>query len=274
MTSLSELATTRDLMVNLTLRELRGKYKRSVLGWAWSLLNPLATMVIFSVVFRFFLKVPVPRGDPSGVKVFAFFLLCALLPWNFLANGMTGGMGALITNANLIKKVYFPREVLVAANVASWVVSLLIELAVLAVALMIAGNFVLPCLVGVIVLVAIQTVFVTGIALMLAVLNVYFRDVQHLIGILIQLWFYATPIVYPLSVVPRRAEVLGWDLPLRTLYELNPMVRFVEAYRDCLYNLRVPPLGDVAALLGVAVATLVAGMAVFNRLERRLAEEL
>jgi len=274
MTSLSELATTRDLMVNLTLRELRGKYKRSVLGWAWSLLNPLATMVIFSVVFRFFLKVPVPRGDPSGVKVFAFFLLCALLPWNFLANGMTGGMGALLNNANLIKKVYFPREVLVAANVASWVVSLLIELAVLAVALTIAGSFVLPWLVGVIVLVAIQTVFVTGVALMLAVLNVYFRDVQHLIGILIQLWFYATPIVYPLSVVPRRAEVLGWDVPLRTLYELNPMVRFVEAYRDCLYNLRVPPLGDVAALLGVAVVTLIAGMALFNRLERRLAEEL
>ena len=274
MTSISELATTRDLMVNLTLRELRGKYKRSVLGWTWSLLNPLATMVIFSVVFRFFLKVPVPRGDPSGMKVFAFFLLCGLLPWNFLANGMTGGMGALITNSNLIKKVYFPREVLVAANVASWVVSLLIELAVLAVALLIAGSFVLPWLVGVIVLVAIQTVFVTGVALMLAVLNVYFRDVQHLIGILVQLWFYATPIVYPLSVVPRRAEVFGWDIPLRTLYELNPMVRFVEAYRDCLYDLRVPPLGDVAALVGVAIVTLIAGMAVFNRLEPRLAEEL
>jgi len=274
MTSIPELATTRDLMMNLTLRELRGKYKRSVLGWTWSLLNPLATMVIFTVVFRFFLKVPVPRGDPSGVKVFAFFLLCALLPWNFLSNGMMGGMGALIGNANLIKKVYFPREVLVAANVASWVVSLLIELAVLAVALMIAGNFVLPWLVGVIALVAIQTVFVTGVALTLAVLNVYFRDVQHLIGILIQLWFYATPVVYPLSVVPRHATVLGWDVPLRTIYELNPMVGFVEAYRDCLYNLRVPPLGDVAALTGVAVATLIAGMAVFNRLERRLAEEL
>src|SRR5438552_13844756 len=182
MTSIPELATTRDLMMNLTLRELRGKYKRSVLGWTWSLLNPQATMVIFSVVFRFFLKVPVPRGNPSGVKVFAFFLLCGLLPWNFLANGMNGGMGALLNNANLIKKVYFPREILVAANVASWAVSLLIELAVLAVALLVVGNFVVPWLLLVLFLVALQCLFVTGISLALSVLNVYFRDVQHLIG--------------------------------------------------------------------------------------------
>jgi ABC-2 type transport system permease protein len=271
---LSELATSRDLMVNLTLRELRGKYKRSVLGWSWSLLNPLATMLIFSVVFRLFLKVPVPRGDPSGMKFFAFFLLCGLLPWTFLANGMGGGMGALVANANLIKKVYFRREVLVAANVASWLVSFLIELAVLSVALIIFGNFVLPWLVPVAVIVVIQTTFVLGLALMLSVLNVYFRDTQHLLGILLQLWFYATPIVYPITLVPEHHEVLGWDVPVRAIYELNPMVRFVEVYRDCLYHLRLPSLGVVGALLGLSVVTLAAGLAIFRRLEPRLAEEL
>jgi lipopolysaccharide transport system permease protein len=272
MARLSELSASRELIVNLTLRELRSKYKRSVLGWSWSLLNPLATMVVFTVVFRFFLKVPVPAGDPSGLKSFAFALLIGLLPWNFLSNGVNGSMTALIGNSNLIKKVYFPREVLVISNVASWVVSLLIEISVLAVALMVAGNFVLPWLLPVLGILAIQTVFVIGIGLGLSVLNVYFRDVQHLVGILLQVWFYATPIVYPISVVQSAtANTGGWVL---TLYRLNPMVRFVEAYQDCLYHLRIPSPANVAYLMAAAAAALLVGLAMFARLEPKLAEEL
>ena len=265
MSRLSELTGSRELMVNLTLRELRGKYKRSFLGWTWSLLNPLATMLIFTVVFRYFLKVTIPPGDPSGMNAFAFYLLCGLLPWNFLSNGITGSMGALLGNSNLIKKVYFPREILVAANVASWVVALAIEMGALAVALIIAGNFVLPWLVPVIGLVALQTVFVVGLGLLLSVLNVFFRDIQHFVGIFLQIWFYATPIVYPLDVVPER---------VRFVYGLNPMVRFAEAYRDCLYDLRLPPLLDIVYLGAVAGLTFAVGMYVFSRLEPKLAEEL
>jgi ABC-type polysaccharide/polyol phosphate export permease len=274
MTPLAELSASRELMLNLTLRELRGKYKRSVLGWSWSLLNPLATMLMFTVVFRVFLRVPVPRGRPSGMHEFAFFLLCGLLPWNFVANSLSGAMSALLGNANLIKKVYFPREVLVAANVASWAVSLLIELAVLAVALLVAGNMVLPWLPALVLLVVLQAVFVVGAGLALSVLNVYFRDVQHLIGIVLQLWFYATPIVYPLSLVPRTAEVLGHEVPIRFLYGLNPMVPFVEAYRDRLYHLRLPSLGELLSLATIAVVALGVGLVVFARLEPKLAEEL
>ncbi len=274
MATLDELSNARELMVNLTLRELRGKYKRSVLGWAWSLLNPLVTMAVFTVVFLVFLGVDVPLGRPSGMEIFAFFLLCGLLPWNFLSNGVNGGMTALLNNATLIKKVYFPREVLVAANVASWLVSLVIELGVLAVALMVAGNFVVPWIPAVVVLVALQSVFVVGIGLLLSVLNVYFRDVQHLMAILLQFWFYSTPIVYPLDVVPLTVELFGADLPVRALYQLNPMVGFVEAYRDLLYDLSLPPLGDVAYLVLASAVALGLGLAVFNRLEPKLAEEL
>ncbi len=265
MTTLSELVESRELLVNLTLRELRGKYKRSVLGWTWSLLNPLATMAIFTIVFGYFLKVDVPPGKPSGLDVFALYLLCGLLPWNFLSNGMSGSMGSLLGNSNLIKKVYFPREILVVANVASWVVSFLIELAVLAVALLVFGNFVVPWLVPVLALVVIQTAFVVGLGLMFSVLNVYFRDVQHFMGILLQLWFYGTPIVYPLSVVPEK---------VRFAYSLNPMVQFVEAYRDCLYDLRMPPLLHWVYLVVVSAATLAAGWAIFVKLEPKLAEEM
>jgi lipopolysaccharide transport system permease protein len=269
--SVAELAESRELFINLTLRELRGKYKRSLLGWTWSLLNPLATMVIFTVVFRFFLKVEATPGDPSGLHVFAIFLICGLLPWNFLSNGMTGSMGALIANSNLIKKVFFPREILVASNIASWVVSFLLEVGVLALVLLFAGNMVLPWLLPTIGLVVIQTMFVVGLGLLLSVLNVYFRDVQHFVGILLQIWFYATPIVYPIKYV---ADALKDRPALFTLYKLNPMVRFVEAYRDCLYDLRFPPLLDTAYLIGVSAATLALGVFVFSKLEPKLAEEL
>ncbi|HEX3623421.1 MAG TPA: ABC transporter permease [Acidimicrobiales bacterium] len=271
MTTVAELVESRELFINLTLRELRGKYKRSVLGWTWSLLNPLATMVIFTIVFRFFLGVPNPRGDPSGIEVFALFLTCGLLPWNFLNNGMSGGMGTLISNSNLIKKVYFPREVLVASNVASWVVSFLLELAVLAVVLLCTGHIVLRWVPAVLLLVLIQTAFVLGLGLVLSVVNVYFRDVQHFIGIVLQIWFYATPIVYPLSVVQK---ALKNHAALFTLYKLNPMVRFVNAYRACLYDLRFPAWQDLVFVTLSSIVMLAVGVVVFARLEPKLAEEL
>src|SRR5205814_7417312 len=131
--SLADLRGSRELLTNLTLRELRSKYKRSVLGWAWSLLNPLATMVIFTLVFSKLIGVRIPPGDPSGLHVFALFLLCGLLPWNYLSNSVNSGASVLVINGNLIKKVYFPRETLVAATTASWLFSLMIELGVLTV---------------------------------------------------------------------------------------------------------------------------------------------
>lgn len=274
MSKLAELTQSRELIVNLTLRELRGKYKRSFLGWTWSLLNPLSTMAIYSLVFGLILKVQIPPGDPSGLDVFPLFLLCGLLPWGFVSNAMVGGMEALVGNANLIKKVYFPREVLVLASVNSWAFSLCIEMSVLAAALLIAGNMVLPWLPLVLAVMALQMVFATGVALLLSVLNVYFRDVRHLIGILLSLWFYLTPIVYPITLVPEHTELWGVDVPARMLYSINPMVEFTEVYRDLLYDLRVPSWGQIGYLAAVSFAVLAFGQFVFSRLEGRLAEEL
>jgi ABC-2 type transport system permease protein len=274
MSKLAELSQSRELILNLTLRELRGKYKRSFLGWTWSLLNPISTMAIYWLVFGVILKIVVPPGEPSGLDVFPLFLLCGLLPWNFLSNGMTGGMEALVGNSNLIKKVYFPREVLTLSIVSSVGFTFCIEMSVLGVALLLVGNMVLPWLPLVIMVMALQMVFVTGIALLLSVLNVYFRDVRHLIGILLSLWFYLTPIVYPVTFVPEHTEILGFDVPARFLYSLNPMVGFTEVYRDLLYNLRFPSWGQVAYITGAAIVALVFGQIVFGRLEGRLAEEL
>jgi ABC-2 type transport system permease protein len=271
MTTVTELRRHRELFSNLTLRELRGKYKRSALGWGWSLANPLLQMGIYSLVFGYFLKVEPPVGDPSELHVFAFFLLCGLLPWGFLANGLQAGMGSLLANANLVRKVWFPREILVAAAVSGFGVSFLIEVAVLSVALLVAGNLVLPWLLPVLGVMVIQAAFVLGLSLTLSVVSVYFRDLEHLIGLVLQFWFYATPIVYTVEIV----EDALVDRPvLLDLYLLNPMTRFAEVYRDLLYHLRGPTLGTMAYLVAVSALALVIGLVTFARLEGRLAEEL
>lgn len=274
MSRLADFAGTRELTLNLTLRELRGRYKRSVLGWTWSLLNPLATVAIYTVVFSYFLEIEPPTGDPSGLKSFALFLICGLVPWNFFSNGLNSSMGSLLANANLIKKVYFPRELLVASTVGSLVVTLAIELGVVGVILVIAGNMVIPWIPVLLVLMAIQTVFVLGIGLVLAASNVYYRDIQHLVAIGLQVLFYLTPIVYPMTLVPDDAVIWGHEIPVRALYELNPLVGFVEAYRDVLYDLRFPPIGDWLYLVAWAAAMGALGLWVFAKLDRRLAEEV
>lgn len=274
MTTLAEYSASRELMANLTLRELRAKYKRSILGWAWSLLNPLATMLIFTLVFGYFLKVQPPRGSPSGIKNFAVFLLCGLLPWNYLTAGVGGSIGNLLGNANLVKKTYFPRDLLVGSLVASCLVSFLIEMGLLGVALLILGNEIFPYLPVALLLILVLTLFATGLGLAFSVLNVYFRDVQHLVNIMFQVWFYLNPIVYPLDLVPQRAVIFGVDLPARAIYELNPMVGFVESFRDLLYDLTLPPTVKIVYLVVVSVVVFFAGLALFNKLEGRLAEEL
>lgn len=264
-----ELATSRELLWNLTLRELRGRYKRTALGFGWSLLNPLATMLIFTFVFRYVLKVAPDPGDPSGIEVFALWLLCGILTWNFFAGSTSSAMGTLLGNANLVKKVYFPREVLIFATVGALLITHLIELGLLVVALLIFGNMVLPWLPVMVVLLVLLTTFATGIGLALGALNVYFRDLGHLWAILTMFWFYASPIVYPLSYVEDNASSATFRI-----YKINPMVGFVEAVRDVLYDLRMPSVGTFAYLTVWAAVSMAFGLWVFAKLSPRFAEEL
>ena len=269
MSLLSDVRDSRELLVNLTLREVRGKYKRTALGQFWSLLNPLVQMAIFTVVFGVLIKLRPDPGDPSGLDVFALWLVSGLLPWAFFSNALNGGMGALIGNANLINKVYFPRETLVLSTVFSWNVSFAIELLVLTAVLLVFGGSPLLFLPLVVLGVLALTAFALGIALALSVANVYFRDTQHFMALFMQLWFYATPIVYPFKYVSDNASPT-----VETIYRLNPMERFVTVFRNLLYDNRLPALSDSLYALGAAVVTLAAGWWVFRRYEGRLAEEL
>jgi ABC-type polysaccharide/polyol phosphate export permease len=264
--SMAELLGQRELLWNLTLRELRSKYKRSALGWFWSLLNPLSSIVIYSVVFGSLLTVSNPTGDPSGLTSFTLWLTCALLPWNFLATALGTATGSLVGNAGLMKKVYFPREYLVASTVLSWLVSFFIEMAVLVVAFLFTGHVVVQWIPAVLVVALFQAILAFGFALALSALNVYFRDVQHLIGIALQIWFYLTPIVYPMD-----GYIHG---RVRVIYKLNPMVHFVTAYRNILFDGRFPGMQSMAYIVGSSLIALIVGALIFRRLEPRMVEEL
>ena len=278
MTTLAEYSASRELLGNLTQRELRGKYKRSALGWAWSLINPLSLALIFTFVFGVVFNGRLENNgnsELSGITAYPLFLLCGLLPWAFLANSIGGSIGSLVANANLVKKVYFPREILVASSVFSLLFTLVIEMSVLGVALLAFGNLWLKFLPLLLVVLALQTVFAIGIGLLLAALNVYFRDVQHFVGIFMQLWFYATPVIYPITLLTDRLgdrTFLGFDV--LTLYKLNPMTAFVEMYHSMLFYLQWPDWELFLYAAVVSFAMLGLGMLVFKRLEPRFAEEL
>lgn len=267
----SNLPAARSLLVNLTLRENRSKYKRSALGWAWSMINPLATMLVFTFVFSLVFRISPPVGSPSGLESFGFFLICGLLPWNFLAAGLTAATGSVVANAGLIKKVYFTRAVLPAASVLSWNTNLLIELGVLSLALLFVGELVFIYLPAALVVILLQMLFVLGVGLALAALNVYFRDVEHFLSILLLLWFYATPIIYPIDLVLDNDAITG---PMRTVYLLNPMVHFIDAYRAIFYHVRMPSFASFGYMALSAATALTFGLWLFRKLEARFAEEL
>ncbi|MEC9000005.1 MAG: ABC transporter permease [Actinomycetota bacterium] len=262
-----------DLLVNLTLRDLRSKYKRSALGWTWSVLNPLVAVVVYSAVFSVFLRIQPSTGDPSGIRSYAVFLLVTLLPWQFHVTSLTEATRSITANGPLITKIWFPRWVLPTSSVLARFLTLLVEMAVLLVLVaVIEGHYAFAWIPVVLVLMTLQLVFTIGLALMVSAANVYFRDVQHFLGVALAPWMFLTPILYPLNMVPADREFLG--IGYRTLYQLNPMVSWTKAYRNALYDLRFPSAERWLAILTATTVVLVLGAALFRRLEPRMAEEV
>jgi ABC-type polysaccharide/polyol phosphate export permease len=264
----------RELLGNLVLRELRGKYKGTALGWFWSLLNPLAATLIFSVVFGAILRVN-PTVGADGIHNYTLFLLCALLPWNYFSGVVNAGMAAMLDNANLIKKTAFPRQLLVFSASVSLFVTFCIEMLVLAVAFLLFGADPLLWVVPTLVLMVLLALFATGLALMLSVANVYFRDSAHFVAIGLQVLFYATPVIYPITLVSHVSpDSLVARLHIDSLYYANPLVHYVEAFRDLLYDHQIPSLTTVLVVVLTAASSLWLGWTVFTRYSGRLAEEL
>ena len=272
--NLGELVRYRELVRNLVVRDLKTRYKNSVLGFFWSLVNPLLMMAVFSIVFTYMM----PNRSISHFPIFA---LCAILPWNFFSASIMGSVNSIVGNAHLIKKVYFPREVLPLSNVLSNLVNFLLALVVLIAALYAVGIGLTPWALLLPVVIFVQILFTLGLALILSTLNVFYRDVAMIMDVLLLAWFFLTPVMYPIDILPQKATVLGIDLSVQRLtYILNPMASLIASYRSILYgSIQGGPPGPPAldfflrtALTSVAV--LFIGYGVFYHFHSTLGEEL
>jgi ABC-type polysaccharide/polyol phosphate export permease len=269
LTSATEMWDYRGLIGNLAQRELKAKYKKSVLGWAWSLINPFATLLIYTLVFGTFLRIQPPIAGNGHLKNFALYLFAALIIWNFFNATIVGGMVSLIGNGPLIKKVYFPAECTIIATTLATLLQACIESMILAVVMVVFGNVSLTFLFFPVIL-ALLVLFCLGISLVAALVNAYFRDVNYIVTIMMNLLFYATPIIYPLRIVPKQVG----GLPMRAIISLNPLAQFIQASRSIFYSLRLPSLASFAYLSAWSFGIFAIGWIVFSRLARDVSEEL
>lgn len=247
----------RELLKNNVKKEIGGKYKKSFLGILWSFLNPLLQIAVYALVFQVILR--------SNIEDYAVYLCCGLIPWQYFSGVVLKGAATLIENANIIKKVYFPREILPISIVSSEGVNFLISTIIIIGFVIFSGRLITLNILWYFLIVAIQFIVSIGIAFLVSSVTVYFRDLQHILGIIIQLLFYATPIVYAIDQVP---ESFQW------IMKINPMAYLIDGYRSIFYYGQIPNFKGLAIAFAMGVILCVLGYIIFKKLEKRFAEEL
>jgi lipopolysaccharide transport system permease protein len=265
---LQELWRYRELVRNLVVRDLKVRYKNSVLGVAWSLVNPLLMMVVYTIVFQL-------MAGSSNLPNYPVFILCALLPWNFFSTSVLQATDSIVSAALLIKKVYFPREVLLISIILSNLVNFVIALPVFFLLALIMNHPITPYVALLPLIILVEISFILGITLITSTINVFYRDTRHILDILMLAWFFLTPIFYPITTVREHATVMGINFNMRVwLRRLNPLASIIASYRDILYW-GVPSSMDF--LLRTALTSLVilvVGYLIFLRYSARFSEEV
>ncbi len=247
----------RELVKNLIHKDLKVRYGGSILGLAWSLLNPLAMIVVYSIVFKYIFRI--------ALENYTVFLITGLLPWSFFSSSVGASTVAVISDANLVKKISFPREILPLATVQFNLVQFLMALAVFFPALIFLQAELGWTLLAYPAVLALHVGFTLGIALLLSAVTVFYQDIKHLTEVGLMLLFWVTPILYPVSMVPER---------VRWLFKLNPLAVYITGYQDIIYFGRWPTWDTwVLGTLWVA-ASVALGSWVFRRCDPRFAEEL
>lgn len=257
MKNLKELFAYREMIYMLVKRELRGRYKGSVLGFFWTFLNPLLQLAVYTMVFSFIMR--------AGIENYHIFLFVALIPWIFLSTSVQGGATCILGQKSLVAKIYFPRQVLPIAHVTTCFVNMLLCFVVVfaVVALSIGLKWMLlPYLVPIML---IEYLMALGLTFIVSGITVYFRDMEHILGILVMAWQFLTPVMYSIDMVPDT---------MRGVFGFNPMTSVIAAYRDVLYYQTVPEIGTMMSALIMGVISLVAGWYLFDRMQRNFAEEL
>ncbi len=257
MIGLAQLFSYKDLVRNLVSRDFKTRYKRSYLGILWSLLNPLLIILVYTLAFDYIMKIQ--------VKDFPLFFMCGFLPWSYFSSSLSVSLGSLSDTGYLIKAVYFPREILPLSMVLSCLLHFLITFIFVFPILMIYGYFPKAAVLSLPVVILLQSLFIFGVCLFLSSVHVFFRDIRYILDVILTVWFWLTPVVYPISLIPEQ---------FRFIYKLNPMALFVEAYREILLNGGLPIPKYWIAILIATVGSLTVGYLPFSRLRKRLAEEI
>lgn len=257
MDSLKELYEYREMIFSLVRKDLRTRYKGSVLGFLWTFVNPLLQLVVYSVVFAYIMRVQLPN--------YYMFMFVGLLPWIFFCTCVQGGATSVMSGADLIKKIYFPRLVLPIATVSAAFMNMLFSMVVMFAALFFSGIGVSEYIMYLPLLLILLFSLGLGIAFVVSACNVYLRDLEHVLGIITMSMFYVTPIIYPIDMVPEK--LLPW-------FKLNPMVPMIMAFHDVIYYKRVPQLDTLLTVIFYAVLFIVVGYFIFQKLQRNFAEEL
>lgn len=252
-----EIYNYRELLKTNIKKEIRGKYKGSWLGVLWTFLNPLLMLAVYAFVFPYILRV--------NVDNYTIFMIVALIPWNFFTTAIQSGTGSVVANGNILKKVYFPREIIPISITTSQSVNFLITCIIMAVFIIFSGvGFSVHVLLFPL-LVLIQYILILGLTFILSALTVFVRDIDHFVSVILMLGFYATPIVYQGEMLPKKFQIF---------LKLNPMAQLVEAYRSILYYHRMPDM-TMLVIWGLgSVALLVVGYLIFKKLEKSFVEEL
>ena len=247
----------RELLKTNVKKEIRGKYKNSILGVMWSFLNPLLQLVVYSVIFGALLA--------GGDKTYPIYICVALIPWTYFTTAITQASFTIITNGNIIKKVYFPREILPISVVTSGAVNFVISTIIILLFVIISGLGITKYIILYPFILLVQYILILGISFILSAITVYFRDLEHIIGIVLLAAFYGTPIVYKLEQLPHNLQIL---------MKLNPMTHIINGYRDIFYYQRMPDMQSLFILLGISVILTVTGYFIFKKLQKGFAEEL
>lgn len=242
----------RELLIELTQREIKQRYKQSVLGYAWVILNPLCQMLVMAFVFSKIMRMP-PLGVPYSVYLYA-----GLLPWTLFSNSLTSAVNALVGNSGLITKIYFPREIFVASTIGAKIVDFFLALTVFLGFLVYFQTPFTIHLLWVIPIFLIQQLFTYGLSLLLAAANLFYRDVQYVFNLVILVWMYLTPVIYPVELFPER---------YRWIFQINPMAVIINAYRQVILAGAEPNFTSLAIALALSLGLLVFAFKVFKKLE-------
>jgi len=251
----------RNLIWSFVVRDLQGRYVGSTMGLFWSLINPIMTLLLYLYVFSVILKVKF--GQNGSLSDFALYLFCGMLPWLAFQETVIRSTNSIVDNANLIKKFMFPSKILTVYLSISSLVNELIGLVVLIIAIIVITHKISYFIFFLPLIIIFQLIFTLGLGWIFACINVFFRDTAHLIGVIMMVWMFLTPIFYPESMIPQEFQLI---------IKINPMAYLVRAYRDILLNNKLPYISDILTFMVISIIVFFGGYYLFKKTQHQFSD--